>query len=76
MQPSLLLHPLDFLSGEDITELKFFPGMNIGTGEKLELMDGFLAAYTKSFDVMNMYEHVRQVRNAAGPNAEHSPVLS
>ena len=27
VQPSLLLHPLDFLSGDDVPELKFFPGM-------------------------------------------------
>ena len=27
-QPSLLLHPLDFLTQEDVPELAFFPGMN------------------------------------------------
>jgi hypothetical protein len=27
--PSLLLHPLDFLGGDDIQELAFFPAMNL-----------------------------------------------
>ena len=35
VQPSLLLHPLDFLSGDDAPELKFFPGMNVPSDEKL-----------------------------------------
>jgi peptidoglycan/xylan/chitin deacetylase (PgdA/CDA1 family) len=29
IQPSLLLHPLDFLSGDDIPALNFFPAMNL-----------------------------------------------
>ncbi|MEQ1924143.1 MAG: polysaccharide deacetylase family protein, partial [Pyrinomonadaceae bacterium] len=35
VQPSLLLHPLDFLSGDDISELKFFPGMSMPIEQKL-----------------------------------------
>jgi hypothetical protein len=57
VQPSLLLHPLDFLSGEDAPELKFFPAMNLPIEEKLERVSEILASYTNSFDVVNMSEH-------------------
>lgn len=56
-QPSLLLHPLDFLSGEDISKLKFFPGMDMSTGTKLSMMDEFLSIYAGMFDVVSMREH-------------------
>ena len=57
VQPSLLLHPLDFLSGEDAPELKFFPAMNLPIEEKLEFVNEILTSYTNSFDVVNMSEH-------------------
>jgi hypothetical protein len=57
VQPSLLLHPLDFLSGEDAPELKFFPAMSLPIQEKLDTVSEILASYTNSFDVVNMSEH-------------------
>ena len=63
VQPSLLLHPLDFLSDEDISELKFFPGMNMPIERKLELVSGFLKAYTDSFDVVTMRQHADTFKN-------------
>jgi len=57
VQPSLLLHPLDFLSGEDAPELKFFPAMNLPIEEKLEFVNEILTSYTNNFDVVNMSEH-------------------
>ncbi len=63
VQPSLLLHPLDFLSGEDIPELKFFPGMNMSAEKKLGLVNNFLNTYTRSFDVVTMREHANSVRH-------------
>lgn len=63
VQPSLLLHPLDFLSGDDIAELKFFPGMNMPLEKKLRLVNGFLDTYTRSFDVVTMREHANSVRS-------------
>lgn len=64
IQPSLLLHPLDFLSGDDISELKFFPGMNMPAAKKIELVGEFLAAYTDSFEVVSMREHADQFRRS------------
>lgn len=56
-EPSLLLHPLDFLSGDDAPELKFFPGMNVAIEKKLEFVSELLEGYAKKFDVVTMSEH-------------------
>jgi peptidoglycan/xylan/chitin deacetylase (PgdA/CDA1 family) len=59
-QLSLLLHPLDFLSGEDAPELKFFPAMNLPAEEKLEFLSEVLEALTGKFEVVNMRRHARE----------------
>ena len=59
VQPSLLLHPLEFLSGEDIPELKFFPGMNLPIEEKLELVSEVLEEYQRNFEVVSMQQHAQ-----------------
>ncbi|MCY7345569.1 MAG: hypothetical protein LH614_05045, partial [Pyrinomonadaceae bacterium] len=64
-QLSLLLHPLDFLSGEDAPELKFFPAMNLPIDEKLAFVGEILETLTGKFEVVNMREHARAV---AGEN--------
>jgi peptidoglycan/xylan/chitin deacetylase (PgdA/CDA1 family) len=65
VSPSLLLHPLDFLTGEDAPELNFFPGMNVRTEEKLAFVSDALGIYAEHFDVVNMREHADIVRNGA-----------
>lgn len=61
-QLSLLLHPLDFLSGEDAPELKFFPAMNLPIEKKLEFVSEILDVLTNNFTVGNMREHADFVR--------------
>lgn len=61
VQPSILLHPLDFLCAEDAPELKFFPAMNLPLEQKLEMMDEILAGLTKKFRVVNMQTHAQEV---------------
>jgi len=60
-QLSLLLHPLDFLSGEDAPELKFFPAMNLPVEEKLDFVGEILETLTAKFDVVNMRKHAESV---------------
>jgi peptidoglycan/xylan/chitin deacetylase (PgdA/CDA1 family) len=60
-QLSLLLHPLDFLSGDDAPELKFFPAMNLPIEEKLEFIGEIIDAFTNKFEVVNMREHAKTV---------------
>jgi peptidoglycan/xylan/chitin deacetylase (PgdA/CDA1 family) len=61
-QLSLLLHPLDFLSGEDAPELKFFPAMNLPIEKKLEFVGEILEIFTDKFEVVNMREHAESVK--------------
>jgi hypothetical protein len=60
-QLSLLLHPLDFLSGEDAPELKFFPAMNLPIEKKLEFVSDILEDFADSFSILNMRQHAESV---------------
>jgi hypothetical protein len=60
-QPSILLHPLDFLSAEDAPELKFFPAMNLPLEKKLETMTEILDILQSNFRVVNMQTHAREI---------------
>ena len=74
--PSMLLHPLDFLSGEDVDELKFFPGMNVPTERKLGILNDVLSVFTKKFDVVKMSEHARLFRSSAPQGLrQHEAIL-
>jgi hypothetical protein len=76
VEPSLLLHPLDFLSGEDVPELKFFPGMSMPTEKKLALVGEFIGEYTKRFSVVTMAEHARHALSELAAQGHTSEVLS
>jgi hypothetical protein len=52
--PALLLHPLDFLGAEDLRELSFFPGMNLGAERKLALVGEVIEMLRQEFDVVPM----------------------
>jgi len=56
-QPSLLLHPLDFLGQEDCPELAFFPAMQSPSAPKLEVARAVLQSYARSFQVVPMQQH-------------------
>lgn len=66
-QLSLLLHPLDFMSGDDAPELKFFPAMNLPLEKKLEFLSEILEVFQKSFSVVNMRQHAESVGNTNLP---------
>jgi peptidoglycan/xylan/chitin deacetylase (PgdA/CDA1 family) len=59
---SLLLHPLDFLSGEDAPELKFFPAMNLPIEKKLEFVGEILETFAGKFEIVNMRRHAESVK--------------
>ena len=58
-QPSLLLHPLDFMGKEDLSTLQFFPGMDLPRARKLDLMATLVDDLRARFDVVPMNEHAR-----------------
>src|SRR5512147_2525301 len=66
VQPSLLLHPLDFLGADDGLEpLRFFPGMNIASATKLAWLDGFITAFRLRYDIVPIGAQVKAVQAAS-----------
>jgi peptidoglycan-N-acetylglucosamine deacetylase len=63
-QPSLLLHPLDFLGCEDVPALSFFPGMSLPSHKKLATLSQAFALLTRNFRVVSMEEHAQVVATA------------
>jgi len=64
-EPSILLHPLDFLSSEDAPELKFFPAMNLPLEKKLEFVSEILGTLDNKFEIVNMREHAERFASSA-----------
>jgi peptidoglycan/xylan/chitin deacetylase (PgdA/CDA1 family) len=67
VSPSFLLHPLDFLGGDRVEELDFFPGMSRPTAWKLELVDWVLRRFQERFEIVTLGEHARRARLARLP---------
>lgn len=61
VQPSLLLHSLDFLGADDVDSLAFFPGMDQPGANKREVVARCLRMFTERFDVVTMREHARSL---------------
>ena len=66
VQPSFLLHPLDFLGGDRVKELSFFPGMSVPTEQKLDLFDEATSILGSAFRLVTMEEHA-QIARQSGP---------
>lgn len=66
VEPSILLHPLDFMSGSDVPSLKFFPAMGLDVRQKLERTEHCLTQLQALFDVRSMGEHVRATSDRVG----------
>ncbi len=57
VEPSILLHPLDFLGGEDVPRLKFFPSMRMTGEHKISMVNKCLGSFVRLFDVRSVGEH-------------------
>ncbi len=66
-EPSVLLHPLDFMGKEDDDDLSFFPGMNMPNTTKLELVEELLTMLTQHHDVVTMGQHVDRIEGLQLP---------
>jgi hypothetical protein len=58
-EPSILLHPLDFLDGAECKELAFFPAMNLDPAIKRHVVLESLRALSREFDVFPLRETLR-----------------
>lgn len=54
---SFLLHPLDLIGGDQVTELAFFPGMNVSSTKKVEIFKQVIQSLAKHYECVNMSKH-------------------
>ena len=73
-QPSLLLHPLDFLGQEDVPELAFFPAMGLPSAHKLKTLRRTLALLNRQFSVVPVGQHADLV--AGAQRLPHRPLAT
>jgi hypothetical protein len=71
VEPSILLHPLDFLGAEDEQDLSFFPGMRMPAAAKLAIVGRALDQLQAKFDVVPMRDHAASVRARMTKLAPH-----
>jgi hypothetical protein len=65
VQPSLLLHPLDFLGRDDGTGLDFFPGMRLPSERKMELVGMALDELSQHYEIVTMQRHAASISAGA-----------
>jgi hypothetical protein len=61
VEPSFLLHPLDFLGGDVVPSLGFFPGMKVPTDEKVRRFDAFMDILCEHFEPVAMEDHAQRL---------------
>lgn len=69
VEPSILLHPLDFMGSDDTDRLSFFPAMRRPSAEKLKAAGEFFDILTKHFHCVPMGEHATAI-HARTPAAQ------
>lgn len=66
LEPSILLHPLDFLGVDDnIPELAFFPAMGMKRAPKMGVVSAALNLLREKFNVVTMEQHALSVAQAS-----------
>ena len=75
VEPSILLHPLDFLGCDDTDALSFFPAMRRPNAWKLARVSEHLAALTRNFEVVPLGEHAERLMRG-GRLREREPVFN
>ena len=73
IEPSILLHPLDFLGCDDERDLSFFPAMGMPAAKKLAIAELALDQLTASYEVVTMSQHAAAIRQRLGAQTAVSP---
>ena len=66
--PSLLLHPTDFLSADEVPEMKFFPAMQMPAERKIALVRHTLTSLMRHWSVGTVAEHARAAASLPSPS--------
>lgn len=64
--PSILLHPLDLLGGDEVDSLEFFPGMDMAGIVKRTRTSRFLELLGGAFEITTCREHLDELEPLAG----------
>ncbi len=75
VEPSFLLHPLDFMGSDEAPGLEFFPAMKMPSVKKRELMTWALSQLAKRFDVQPMGAYAKGVLAKASATASSAARL-
>lgn len=66
VEPSILLHPLDFLGADDVDSLRFFPGMEMEGAVKRQMVLRCLDELARQFEVVPMCDHAEALHRRGG----------
>jgi hypothetical protein len=79
VEPSILLHPLDFLGADDVDALGFFPGMTMSGEHKRAAVTDCLHELGRQFRVVSVGEHAAAIASRGDldvkPAASATPAL-
>lgn len=73
VEPSILLHPLDFMGCDDDSDLAFFPAMRSPSEEKMAFVGKVLELMQKKFEIVPMAEHARIANQRLSTHATRQP---
>src|SRR5665647_2339402 len=58
---SFLLHPLDLIGGDQVTQLAFFPGMDVRSNKKVEVFKNVIYTLSSHFELVNMSKYLEEL---------------
>ena len=64
VSPSYLLHPLDLIGSDRLTELSFFPGMDLSSEHKARVFLKVIKTLARHFKLVNMSTHAHWLLNS------------
>jgi hypothetical protein len=65
-EPSILLHPLDFLGRGDVVRLDGFPSMDVPRAQKLDILHECVEALSRKFSLCTVAEHSAHAARSTG----------
>ena len=76
VEPSVLLHPLDLIGADVAPELRFFPGMDVGSDVKRRFFLRALGMLRESHDIVPMSVHAERIAAGSRLRARRAPSLA
>ena len=60
-EPSFVIHPTDLIGGDQVPDMKFFPGMDLTADYKLYLFKKVIRELSKRYTLVNMSSHADSI---------------